>query len=162
MEFVIFYLVAIVILIVSIIRDRSKTLLALKKTIKGIQKLMPQMTFILLLIGISLTIISPEMISASIGKSSGIMGLILSILAGAISFLPSFIAFPLGATLLEQGAGLPQVAGFVSSLMGIGIITLSMEKKFFGIHFAIYRNLGSLIMTIIFVTAIWMFTGVRL
>ena len=162
MTYIIFYALAVTIFIVSIIKDRTKTKMALIKTLKGIQKLLPQISFILLLVGFSLTVLSPEFISSLIGEESGIKGVILSVIVGAIAFLPSFIAFPLGATLLEQGAGLPQVAAFVSSLMGIGIITFSMEKKFFGNHFAIYRNIGSLIMTIIFIVVIWIFSGVFL
>lgn len=122
-------------------------------------KLLPQMTFILLLVGISLTLLSPQTISAVIGDDSGITGVILAIGTGAISLLPSFIAFPLGATLLEQGAGIAQVAGFISALMGVGIVTFSMEKKFFGTRFALFRNGGSLIMTIIFVVVISLFMG---
>lgn len=162
MTYIIFYVLAVTIFIVSIIKDRTKTKMALKKTFMGIKKLLPQMSLILLLVGFSLTLLSPEFISSVIGEQSGLLGIVLSIVIGAIAFIPSFIAFPLGATLLEQGAGLAQVAGFVSSLMGIGIITFGMEKKFFGTHFAVYRNLGSLLMTLVFVTAISIYTGALL
>lgn len=162
MEYIVFYIIAILILVVSTLKNKSKTKMALKKTWKGIKKLLPQMSFILLLVGFSLTVLSPEFISSLIGDSSGILGIVISILVGAVAFLPSFIAFPLGATLLEQGAGLVQVGGFVSTLMGIGIITFGMEKKFFGTHFAVYRNIGALLMTIVFITALSLLTGVIL
>ena len=159
MTFIFFYSLAIVLLILSFIKSRQKSFTALKKTLRGILRLLPQMSFIILLIGLSLSLISPESISKSLGSSSGITGILIAVLAGAVSFLPSFIAFPLGATLLEQGAGLLQVAGFVSALMGIGIITFPMEKEFFGTRFALYRNLGSLVMTGIFIFAVRIFLG---
>jgi len=162
LESIIFYTVSGVLLIFSIIKDKKKTLMALKKTVKGFSKLLPQMIFILLLVGLSLSVLSPESISGLIGSSSGIAGIFIGILTGAISLLPSFIAFPLGATLLEQGAGLLQVAGFISALMGIGILTFPMEKKYFGTSFAIYRNVGSLIMTLMFISFIALFIGVSL
>ncbi len=154
MYFIVFYSIATVLLILSLLRSREKTLISLKKTLKGILRLLPQMSFIILLIGLSLAVISPESISSMLGSSSGLKGILIAIGVGSVSFLPSFIAFPLGATLLEQGAGIVQIAGFISSLMGIGIVTFSMEKDFFGTPFAVYRNLGSLIMTIIFIALI--------
>lgn len=154
MESIIFYSGAVLLLIYSFIKNRQKTIMAVKKSIKSLLGLLPQLSFILLLIGLSLSVLSPEAISGMIGAESGIFGIGLSILTGAVAFLPSFIAFPLGATLLEQGAGLPQVAGFISALMGIGLVTLAVEKSYFGTKFAVYRNLGSLAMTLIFVMVI--------
>lgn len=159
MDSKIFYVTAVILLILSIVKDRQKSLRAIKKTVKALFKLLPQMSFILLLLGLGLTILSPESISGLLGSSSGILGVIIALFAGAVTLLPSFIAFPLGATLLDQGAGIVQVGAFISALMGIGIMTFPMEKKFFGIHFAIYRNAGSLIMTILFALALSLFMG---
>ena len=69
-------------------------------------------------------------------------------------FMPSIIAFPLGATLLENGAGIQQIAGFISSLMGVGLMSIGMESQYFGIKHAITRNLLALIASIAFVIVI--------
>ncbi len=159
MESIIFYTASVLLLVYSFLKDKQKTKKAVKKSIKSLLGLLPQMSFILLLIGLSLAVLSPETISGVIGEESGVLGIGLSIVAGAVAFLPSFIAFPLGATLLEQGAGLAQVAGFISALMGIGFITLSMEQSYFGTKFAVYRNLGSLAMTLLFVFVVTIFMG---
>lgn len=159
MESILFYSIALILLLISFFQDREKTKKALMKTLKGIQKLLPQMSFILIIIGLSMSLISPERISGIIGNESGVGGVALSIATGAVSLLPAFITFPLGAALLEQGAGLLQVAGFISALMGIGILTFSMEKKYFGQSFAIYRNVGSLVMTVLFVAVLFATTG---
>ena len=103
--------------------------------------------------------ITPELISKYLGSSSGLLGILIGITTGAVSLLPAFIAFPLGATILDHGAGITQVAGFISALMGIGILTFSMEKKFFGLRFAVLRNTSSLLATILFVAAIALIGG---
>jgi len=159
MDFKIFYTIAALLLFLSFIRERQKSYRAVKKTINALLKLLPQMSFILLLIGLGLTILSPESITGLLGSSSGFLGVVIALIAGGVTLLPSFIAFPLGATLLQQGAGLMQVGAFISALMGIGIVTFPMEKKFFGTHFAIYRNTGSLVMTIIFALVISLILG---
>jgi uncharacterized membrane protein YraQ (UPF0718 family) len=117
------------------------------------------MSFILIVIGLSLSMLSTETISEIIGENSGIAGIAMAIATGAVTLVPSVIAFPLGATLLDQGAGLLQIAGFLAALMGIGIVTFPMEKQFFGTEFALYRNIGTLVMTITFVLAISVLMG---
>ena len=114
---------------------------------------------VILLMGLSLAVLSPEAISVIIGADSGIHGAVIAIVIGAITLIPSFIAIPLGSTLLVSGAGLPQVSGFISALMGVGIVTYPMEKKFFCRKFALYRNIGALVMTILFVMLVSLILG---
>lgn len=153
------YLIAVILLLISFMKDRAKTKKIILKTFGGFLKLLPQMSFILILIGLSLTLVTPERISSFIGYESGILGVVISIITGAVSLLPSFIAFPLGATMLNNGAGLFQIAGFISALMGIGIVSFPMERKYFGSKFAYFRNIGSLIMTVIFVATLYLVIG---
>lgn len=158
----IFYSAAAILLIICFIKDRSLVVEVLKRSWKAFIKLLPQVSFVLLLMGFSLSILTPTIISRIIGEDSGLLGVMIAVSMGSITLIPSFISIPLGATLLESGAGLPQVAGFISSLMGVGVITFPMEKKYFGIKFAVIRNMGGLIMSIVFVILIALFLGVSL
>jgi uncharacterized membrane protein YraQ (UPF0718 family) len=156
---ILFYVVAGTLLIYTYVTDRGKANVAVKKSIKGFMALLPQVSFILILMGISLASVSAETISVVIGGNSGIFGSVLAIIVGAVTLIPSFITIPLGANLLENGAGLPQVAGFISALMGIGVITYPMEKVYFGTKFAVYRNIGCLLMTVLFVVLVTVVFG---
>ncbi len=66
----------------------------------------------MVLMGVVFSLISADTISRIFGRESGLNGILLGLGIGTVSFIPSFIAFPLGKTLLENGAGYPQVAGF--------------------------------------------------
>ena len=107
------------------------------------------MFILLLIIGILLVVVSPDFISNVLGADSGIMGYLFALIVGSITFLPSFVAFPLGADLIEAGAGIPQVAGFLVTLMSVGVVYYAAEKKYFSSKAAIYRNLISFIGAII-------------
>jgi uncharacterized membrane protein YraQ (UPF0718 family) len=159
MESILYYLAALVLLIITLVKDIKKARMALQKSLKGFLHLLPQMSFIMLLMGLSLAVFSPEAISGIIGSDSGVTGVVIAVLVGAVTLIPSFITIPLGATLIESGAGLAQVTGFISALMGIGFVTYPMEKKYFGRKFALYRNIGAFFMTVLFVIIVSIILG---
>jgi uncharacterized membrane protein YraQ (UPF0718 family) len=81
--------------------------------------------------------------------------MVIAFAVGSIAFLPSFVAFPLGANLLNHGAGYPQIAAFVSSLMAVGIASIGVEIKHFGKRVAILRNGIAIIASICFAVVVW-------
>ncbi len=143
-----------VLLAISFAKDRKKSIKSLKKAYKSILKNLRMMVTVMLMMGLVLTIVNPTLISKVFGEESGLYGVLLGLGLGSVSFMPSFIAFPLGANLLENGAGYPQVAAFISSLMGVGIMSISMESKYFGMKTAIARNGLALLASIVFVIAV--------
>jgi len=137
----ILYFFAIAFLSVSFFKDKMKTKAALKKAWKAVENILPQILAVFLIIGMMLSILDEQTISALIGKESGFWGLAISAVIGAITLIPGFVAFPLAASLLEAGAGNAQIAMFVSSLMMVGVVTLPVETSYFGKKLALKRNL---------------------
>lgn len=152
---IVLYFLAILLLSISFIKDRGKTASAVKKAGMIFKNLLPEILAIMLFVGLSLAIMTPEIISGMIGAESGIIGVTLATIIGSIAMIPSFVVFPLGSTLLESGAGYPQVAAFVATMMSVGIASLPMERKVFGTEFAIKRNLYALFYTLLFTALIW-------
>lgn len=150
----ILYIIVALLLILSLIKDRIKTKKALMKAWKSFLKNIKMMIGMMILMGVILTIVSPDFIGKLFGEESGIYGIILGLGIGSATFMPSFIAFPLGAGLIENGAGYPQVAGFISSLMGVGLISLSMEVEYFGKQAAIVRNIFAVVASIVLIVIV--------
>lgn len=136
----VFYGLAITSLILSFCKDKQKTKMALKKAFKSFENILPQLSAILLLIGLLLSILTPEQISLLLGNKSGWFGVIIASVIGAITLIPGFVAFPLAAALLQSGAGYMQIAAFVSTLMMVGVVTIPVEIKYFGKKATIIRN----------------------
>ena len=137
---IILYVLAIGLLILSFLKDKKKTKMALKKAWKSFENILPQFLSILLIIGIMLAVLSPETISRLIGQQSGWFGMIIASLIGSITLIPGFIAFPLASALLKNGAGFMQIAVFISTLMMVGVVTIPVEMKYFGKKATILRN----------------------
>jgi len=147
----IIYGLAFVVLIVSFVLDKKKTLRGLKKGGMSLIKIIRMLVPLIFIIGILMVIINPDVISAALGEESGILGYLFAFIVGSVTFLPAFVSYPLGAELIEAGAGVPQVAGFLVTVMSVGVVYIAAEIKYFSKKATIYRNLISIIGAIIVV-----------
>lgn len=137
---IILYMLVFGLLILSFLKDKKKTEMALKKAWKAFENILPQFLSILIIIGIMLAILTPETISKLIGRQSGWLGMLMAAIVGSITLIPGFVAFPLASALLKSGAGYMQIAVFISTLMMVGIVTIPLEIKYFGKKVTILRN----------------------
>ena len=142
------YALAITGLLVSFIKDKKKTKMALKKAWKSFENILPQLLTVMIIIGFALAVLSPQTISKLIGSESGMFGVIAAALIGSITLIPGFVAFPLAAALLENGAGYTQITAFVSTLMMVGIITIPMETNVLGKKLTMTRNIAAFVFSI--------------
>jgi uncharacterized membrane protein YraQ (UPF0718 family) len=151
----ILYTIAIILVSISFVKDRNKTKDALLNSWKMFRNILPDILSIMLFVGLSLSLLTPALISSIIGEKSGLMGIVYSTIIGSFALIPSYVVFPLGNTLVQNGAGLPQVAALMSSMMSVGIVTLPMEQKLFGRSFAYSRNVAGIVMSLLFAYIIW-------
>ncbi|MFA5536415.1 MAG: permease [Bacillota bacterium] len=140
MQNIIFYSLSFLLLLISFLKDRSKTKKSLLKAWKSFENILPQMLGMIAFIGIIIAFLSPGVISSIIGNSSGWFGVVTASVIGSVTLIPAFVAFPMAAILLQNGAGYMQLSAFLSTLTMVGIITLPLEVKFFGKKFAALRN----------------------
>ena len=145
----ILYALAIVGLAVSFFKDRNKTKAALMKAWKAFENILPQLLTVFLILAFALAIFKPETIQTLLGSESGVLGILGAALIGSVTLMPGFVAFPLAAALLKSGAGYMQLAAFVSTLMMVGIITIPVEKKTFGMKATIARNASAFVFSLV-------------
>ena len=131
-------------LIISFLADRKKTMQGVKKGIKMFLGILPSLLNILALVSIVLYLIPNETLVKWLGKDSGSFGMLSAAVIGSIALVPGFIAFPLAAILLKSGVGYGVLAVFITTLMMVGVLTLPLEAKYFGMRTALIRNALSL------------------
>lgn len=149
------YGIVAALLAVSWFKDNKKTRAALMKGMKSVEGLLPQLIVVLVLISAGLAVLEPEMISRWIGPASGPFGVAAAAVIGSITLIPGFVAFPLAGQLLENGAGVLQIAAFVSTLMMVGVATLPVEIGYFGRKTTILRNVSALVFSIAAALFVW-------
>ncbi|WP_163195789.1 permease [Clostridium thermarum] len=140
MTTIILYSMAAVLLLLSYLKDKEKTKLALKKGWKSFEAVMPQFLGIIFVVGMMLAELSPETISKIAGSESGVFGVLISAVAGSITIMPTFVAFSTANIILQNKGGYAQVAALVSALTLVGLVTLPMESKYIGKKAAVLRN----------------------
>jgi len=145
----VFLVIAVVLAIVSFVKDRKKTLSAVKKSRKMMGSMLSEIIAIIFLIGLILAFLPPELIREFLGSSNTLLSTLLAALAGSITLIPAFVAFPLIGSLVDAGASIVPAVAFLTTLTMVGIVTFPLEKKEFGTRFALARNLSSLFFAIV-------------
>ncbi|BER91840.1 permease [Atrimonas thermophila] len=135
------YGVALGWLLVSFKKDRARTILALKKAWKSFSGILPPFLTVIFLISLVIVFLPERSIAAFLGEQSGFPGYLIASLVGAITLIPGFVAFPMAKMLLDQGAGVAQMAVFISTLMMVGVVTAPLEARYFKFQATLWRNL---------------------
>ncbi len=135
-------------LIFSFIKNREKTKQALKMALGMGKGMLISILSIIFLIGLILTILPPESIAEFVGKQSLLLATVISAAFGTITLIPAFIAFPLVGTLVHAGVGVVPAVAFLTTLTMVGIVTLLLEKREFGLKFTAVRNALSFVFAI--------------
>ena len=137
---IIFWAVAIVLTVVSLIKNRQKTIAAMKKSKGMMGSMMSDIIAIIFLIGLVLAFFPPETIQSVLGSTNTMVSTVVSALAGSITLIPAFVAFPLVGSLVDAGASIIPGVAFLTTLTMVGVVTFPLEKKEFGVKFALTRN----------------------
>ncbi|MBN2557982.1 MAG: permease [Clostridia bacterium] len=124
----------------SLIKSREKTVRAFRIAWKALLKTAPSLIAVLGIVGLTLGILTPETISKIVGAEAGFAATIIAAFVGAITLIPSLVAFPLAGSLLRSGATIMTISAFVTTLVMVGFVTAPMEIKMLGKKFTLLRN----------------------
>ena len=102
---------------------------------------------VMVILGLFTVWVTKDIVVKYLGITSGIKGIIIAIILGALPTGPLYIAFPMSSALLEKGAKISNIIVFLSAWACIKIPQEMMELQFLGVQFMLLR----LILTIIFV-----------
>jgi uncharacterized membrane protein YraQ (UPF0718 family) len=138
------YIVTGLSLLVSFLINQEKTIQGLKRGWMKFYKTLPSYLTLLILISIVL-LLSEDLIIEYLGQDNIFLGLLFSLGIGSVTMMPGFIAYPLARILLQRGVPYMVIAGFVTSLMLVGVVTYPLEKSYMGRKATILRNIMSFV-----------------
>jgi len=126
--------------IISFVFDKKKTLKGIKKGAKMFLNILPTLLSVIILVSVVLYFVSDKVLMEYLGKDAGLGAYISAAIIGSISIIPGFIAYPLASILLKTGVSFSVLSVFITTLKMVGILTIPIEAKFFGLKTTIIRN----------------------
>jgi uncharacterized membrane protein YraQ (UPF0718 family) len=135
----------IVLTVLSFVIDKNKTLKGIKKGLTMFLKILPTLLSVIILVSIVLYLVSDEVLIKYLGDEAGLGAYVSAAVIGSVSIIPGFIAYPLAGILLKTGVSFSVLSVFITTLKMVGVLTIPIESKFFGLKTAILRNVLSFI-----------------
>lgn len=118
--------------------DRSH-IKAVSITRKTIVNLLPLLIMAFMLAGFLQVVVPPAMIQQLLGDQSGIGGVFIGSIAGALIPGGPYIAFPIIASIYQAGAGIGAVVAFISGWALWGVMKVPFEVALVGPKFTVLR-----------------------
>ncbi len=144
---------------ISAFADMGKTKQALKIAWQGFLRLLLPFLEMMIIASIVLYFISPAFIAKYLGAEKILFATTVGGLLGSVTLLPGFVAYPITAIFLKNGASYMAGAAFMTTLMMVGVVTYPIEKEFFGKRVTVVRNIVSFFIAIIIAIFIGIFYG---
>ncbi len=121
---------------------------AFKKAFISFISITPMLIAVMGLVGLMQIYITPDILSTFFGYGS-LSDTLVGTLAGAVSMGQGMISYVVAEGLLEQGVSHYALSAFILAWVTLGFVQLPAEASVFGLKFTFYRNLFTLISTII-------------
>lgn len=147
-----FWGISIVLIGFSLVKSKKNTFEAMKKSKGMMGNMLGEIIAIIFIIGIVLTFIPPESIKSVLGSENTGLATVIAALAGSITLIPAFVAFPLVGSFVDVGASVIPAVAFLTTLTMVGVVTFPLEKREFGIKFALTRNVFSFVAALFIAT----------
>lgn len=126
--------------IVTFFKRRVRSKQAFTKARSMMGGMLPDIVAIIVLIGLGLSFLTPQRIAALLASAGSFGRTILAALTGCITLIPAFVAFPLVGDLLQGGADLMPAVAFLTTLTMVGVKTIPLEAREFGLKFTLIRT----------------------
>lgn len=134
---------------ISVVRRRSQTKEAFESVFRTMCSMAGGLLMVLALIGLVLAWVPPASITGVLVRAGTAGGTLVAALAGGITLIPAFAAFPLVGTFLEAGTGIVPASAFLTTLTMVGVATFPLESRTFGVRYALLRNALSFVFAVL-------------
>ena len=101
---------------------------------------------VMVLMGLFTVFVPKDLVVRYLGRESGLRGIFIAILMGALPTGPLYIAFPIASALLKKGARISNIVVFLTAWSCIKLPQELVELEFLGFRFMLAR----LVLTVIF------------
>ncbi|MDY6967553.1 MAG: permease [Spirochaetota bacterium] len=136
---IIMAVLAIVLFAIGYNKGNGEHITGLKSAMNIMLEILPLLICAFIIAGMIQVLIPNESISKWIGAESGIKGILLGTVAGALSPGGPYVSLPIAAGLLRSGAGVGTMVAFITGWSLWAVSRLPMEVGILGWKFTLIR-----------------------
>ncbi len=141
---VIMGILAVVLLLVAYYKGVHMT--GLNQAMRMTMQILPLLIFAFIVAGMAQALLPHETISRWIGEESGMKGVLIGTVAGAMTPGGPYLSLPIVAGLLKSGASIGVMVAYIAGWSLLNISRLPMEIGILGWRFTLVRFLSVLIL----------------
>ena len=136
---IIMAVLAAIFLIVGYYKGQGQNLTGIKLAMNMTVQILPLLVFAFIVAGMVQVLLPHELISKWIGAESGIRGILIGTVAGALAPGGPYVSLPVAAGLLRSGAGVGTMVAFLTGWSLWAVSRLPMEVGILGWKFTLIR-----------------------
>ncbi len=136
---IIMAVLAAIFLIVGYYKGQGQNLTGIKLAMNMTVQILPLLVFAFIVAGMAQVLLPQELISKWIGAESGIRGIFIGTVAGALAPGGPYVSLPVAAGLLRSGAGVGTMVAFLTGWSLWAVSRLPMEVGILGWKFTLIR-----------------------
>ena len=130
---------AAIFLIIGYYKGQGQHITGIKSAMNMTVQILPLVVFAFIVAGMVQVLLPQELISKWIGAESGIRGILIGTVAGALAPGGPYVSLPVAAGLLRSGAGVGTMVAFLTGWSLWAVSRLPMEVGILGWKFTLIR-----------------------
>lgn len=142
---VVMFVIAVALFIIATLQGEGKNVAGLKSAWTMTGQIIPLLVFAFIIAGLVQNILPRDVMSKWIGEGSGMRGILIGTLSGAITPGGPYVSMPIAAGLLKTGASMGTMVAFLTSWSLIAVARLPLEVGIMGWRFTLIRTISVLI-----------------
>jgi len=134
---------ALILLLIGYYKGQGQHISGIKSALNMTLEVLPLLILAFLVAGMVQVLLPSELISKWIGAASGIRGIFIGTIAGALAPGGPYVSLPVAAGLLRSGAGVGTMVAFLTGWSLWAFSRLPMEVGILGWKFTLIRLIST-------------------
>lgn len=130
---------AVVFLLIGYYKGQGQHIIGMKAGLRMTVQILPLLIFAFIVAGMVQVLVPQELLSKWVGAESGMRGILIGTVAGALAPGGPYVSLPVAAGLLQAGAGVGTMVAFLTGWSLWAFSRLPMEVGIMGWRFTLIR-----------------------
>lgn len=130
---------AVILFLTAYYKGEGQHIIGMKSALRMTVEILPLLIFALIVAGMVQVLVPQQLLSKWVGAESGLRGILIGTVAGALAPGGPYVSLPVASGLLQAGAGVGTMVAFLTGWSLWAVSRLPMEVGIMGWKFTLIR-----------------------